>query len=202
MYCVAVSLLTWLRSVFGGSGRKVQLQCLACDSTELVFVAEDAYRCSSCGHEGGDGLPAYLAARKRSQIEALSPEQRFTLACKHLEAAGNLLSGIRGLGEGSVIDASAIAASVVKATIGIGVGVHIRNEVQEEEERAMAAAYRDLLESEQLLDQAAMALSEQLQIPLAERLTHKPMHLHRGTLLTSAQVLQVELDRLKQIARR
>lgn len=191
-----MSLRDWLRSAFGGS-RKSEARCLACDSTELVFMAEAAYRCSSCGHEGGDGLPAWIAARKRAEIEALSPAQRSALARKQLEAARNLLEGIHvdvGAGTGQV-------AAAVVLSLAVGrIGAQLADDSREEEERVMATAFRELLESEQLLDQAAIALGYQLLIPPIERLANRPLALDRGTLLKHAHVQRMEWDRLIRIA--
>jgi hypothetical protein len=161
-------------------------------------MAEAAYRCSSCGHEGGDGLPAWIAARKRAEIEALSPAHRSALARKQLEAARNLLEGIHvdvGAGAGEVA-----AAAVLSLAVG-RLGAQLAEDRREEAERVMATAFRELLESEQLLDQAAVALGVQLLIPPMERLANRPLALDRGTLLKHAHVQRMELDRLIRIAK-
>jgi hypothetical protein len=160
-------------------------------------MAEAAYRCSSCGHEGGDGLPAWIAARKRAEIEALSPAQRSTLARKQLEAARNLLEGIHvdtstGAGE--------VAAAAVLSLAAGRLGAQLADDRKQEEERVLGTAFRELLESEQLLDQAAIALGDQLRIPPMERLANRPLALDRGTLLKHAHVQRMEFDRLIRIA--
>jgi hypothetical protein len=201
-----MSLRDWLRGAFGKSARGTQARCLACDSTELVFLAADAYQCSSCGHEGGDGLPAYLAARKRSQIAAMSPEQRIALVHKHLGAVRNLLSGV-DLAGAPGIQAADVAAAVINASVKAVLHVSPENtkDKLEEQRRVVAAAYRDLMESEQLLDEVATALSGQLQIPPTHRMAAVPLQLDhpqtRARLVQVAHMQRGELDRFDWVVR-
>ena len=201
-----MSLRDWLRSTFGKSARNTEPRCLACDSTELVTLAEAAYRCSSCGHEGGEGLPAYLAARKRSQIAAMSPAQRTAMVRKHLAAIGNLLAGLESLGRPG-IDAADVAAAVVNAAVTTAFVVGGRmggKEKEEEQARALAAAYRALTESEQLLDEVATALATALQIPPTQRMRYVPVKLEGSRsgdkLLEIADLQRAEFDRLERLA--
>jgi hypothetical protein len=180
-----MSLRDWLRRAFGGSVRSTQARCLACDSTELEILGPRAYRCSTCGHEGGEGLPEWLAARKRAEIVAMSAEQRLALALRHLEGARNLLAGINLQQEQLGIPTVDLATATLKVSI------------QEDEQRMVVTAFRDLLESEQLLDQAATALSDQLLIPPMQRVTNVPLRQQaRARLIEIARAQQTELERL------
>lgn len=194
-----MSILTWLRGRFGAAPKGPS--CLACDSTELESLAPDAYRCSSCGHEGGEGLPAWIAARKRSEIEAMSAEQRQALARKNLDTARNLLAGAHVGDPGGAAD---VAAAVVKVTLGVTFGVRMANEGAEDEQRAAAAMFQALLESEQLLEQAAVALEDECRIPAMKQLKTMPMRLDnpsaRARLLEVAGIQRIELDRLSSRA--
>jgi hypothetical protein len=170
--------------------RRGQPRCLACDGTELETLGPDAYRCSSCGHEGGEGLPKWLAARKRAEIAAMSPDQRIALALRRLEAARNLLAGINLQQEQLGIPNMDLATVVLERS------------VPEDEDRLLAIALHDLLESEQQLDQAAMALSDELRIPPMQRVSNVPLRGQARTrLIEIAQAQRAELERLEQLAR-
>jgi hypothetical protein len=89
-----MSLLDRLRSAFAGRSKPSGPTCLVCDSTEVETLALGAYRCGMCGHEGGDGLPEYLAGRRRAEILALPEPQRRELA------VGNTAAVRHGVGFG------------------------------------------------------------------------------------------------------
>jgi hypothetical protein len=205
-----MSILAWLRNVFGGTSSSDEPTCLACESTDLEVLAADAYRCSSCGHEGGEGLPAWYAAREKAKIEAMSPAERLDLAHRSLSEAQGLMTGasLRG-GEGNFNGGDVViaAAAVTSAVAGAAVGFYLssNSDRKEEQQRVLGQAFRDLLESEHLLDRAATALADELLIPPMERLSVMPLHLDQASthtkLTQAAQVLYFELQRLEGIAR-
>ena len=197
-----MSILTWLRRTFGRSSEPAA-RCLACDSTELELLAHDVYRCSSCGHEGGEGLSAWLAARKRSEITAMSPDQRAALALENLSAARNVLVGAAHVGGSGIVEADTVLGPELHFALGFG-GTHGIEQIAEEQ-RIAGARFRELLESEQLLEQAAIALSDQFQIPPSLRLTTMQLQLDelevQGMLTEIVDVQRVELERLERLAR-
>jgi len=71
-------------------------RCVACDGDDLTVVADDVYRCNTCGYEGGDGLAAYLEGQERAQVLAMAPEARRAAARRHLEGARSMLLGAEG----------------------------------------------------------------------------------------------------------
>jgi hypothetical protein len=196
-----MSILTWLRRTFGRSASEPDASCLACESTELEHLALDAYRCSICGHEGGEGLSAWLAARKRSEIAAMSPEARAALARENLSAARNLLVGAAHVGGSLILDGDMVLAPKLHLTLGIDLA-HGFEEIAEQQ-RIAGTRFRDLVESEQLLEQAAIALSDQFQIPSSLRLTTTQLQLDdlhvQGVLTEIADVQRVELERLERL---
>jgi hypothetical protein len=199
-----MSLLSWFRSMFGGSASGPDTSCLVCDSTDLETLAPDAYRCLTCGHEGGDGLPAWIAGRRRAEILAMSEAQRGPLACKNLEGARNLLSGVNlGWAGGSV--GAEIASRVVTATVGVAFGASMRgmDDREEEEQRLLVGMVRDLMEAEQLLEDAATALDDAFSIPARERLANLPLRLDRydarDKLNGVARGLMVEYERIEAV---
>ena len=180
-----MSLRDLLRRVFGASAHTENV-CLACGKAELETLGPDVYRCSTCGHEGGDGLPAWIAARERSEITAMSPEQRAALALEHLEAARNLLAGVHSEPELGIPRAD-FASTVLEQA------------VPEDEDRLLAAALRDLLESEQSLERAATALADRVLLAPARRTMHAEPA--RAWIIDSARAQRLELERLERLAR-
>ena len=74
----------------GGEGT-----CVACGSDDVVEPAERVYVCSSCGYEGGEGLPAFQWQQKVKRLAALSPEKRAARAAKLRENARLILVSAR-----------------------------------------------------------------------------------------------------------
>ncbi|HJN75450.1 MAG TPA: hypothetical protein QGF58_16090 [Myxococcota bacterium] len=88
-------------------------ECVACGSKKLDELAPKAYRCLSCGYEGGSGLAAAHEAAARREVDRLSPERKRAKARKELEDARSLLSAATGTLDGAVI-------ASVHDIIGIG----------------------------------------------------------------------------------
>jgi hypothetical protein len=65
--------------------------CVACDSADVDEFAPGAYRCLTCGYEGGPGHADYMAERKRQKLAALDEPARRKRAAKLLEDAHYLL---------------------------------------------------------------------------------------------------------------
>jgi hypothetical protein len=196
-----MALRDWLRGVFGGSGADAPASCLACNSTELERLAPDAYRCETCGYEGGEGLSAWIAERKRSEIAAMSPEQRSALARENLSAARNMLVGAAHVGGLGLHEADTVLSPKLHLAMGIELGPYGAEQIAVEQGIA-GARFRDLLESEQLLEQAALALAEPFEIPPTLRLTSMELQLDdlyvQGMLSEIADVQRRELERLER----
>lgn len=201
-----MSLLDRLRGVFGGRSKPSGPTCLVCDATEIETLALGAYRCGMCGHEGGDGLPEYLAGRRRAEILALPEPQRKELAVRSAAAARNLLNGI-DLSAASGPRPEEIALKVASHLVGMSGGLKMvagHQDHVEEMQRENLRIVRDLMEAETLLDETATALGEQFMIPPNQRMARLDVSVDsggRGQLLGRARNLLVETDRLEPIAR-
>jgi len=187
--------------MFGRSASGPGASCLVCDSTEIETLAPDAYRCLTCGHEGGDGLPAWIAGRRRAEILAMSEAQRGPLACKNLEGARNLLSGVNLSRAGSSVGAE-LASRVAMTAVGVTFRVNI-DDREEEEQRLLIGMVRDLMEAERLLEDAATALDDAFSIRASDRLANLPLRLDhhgaRGKLNVAARGLMVEYERIEAL---
>lgn len=97
-------MLRWIYEFFRGQGDGADRAdadgaddvCVACNSPMVDRLAPGAYRCGSCGHEGGEGWAAHREAQLRAEIEAMSPAARRAAALAHLEEARTLLVSCLG----------------------------------------------------------------------------------------------------------
>jgi len=87
--------------------------CTACDGTDVVQLAPDAYQCTVCGYEGGPGYGAFKAQQKASRYAALPPEERRIQAHEKLKNARHLL--LSGIGDAN----HALTASALDI-VGVG----------------------------------------------------------------------------------
>jgi len=69
-------------------------QCIACDSTNLVTLGVEAYRCQACGYEGGSGLNAIAQAQADAALSGMAVDERQRIARKRLRAAQHILMGV------------------------------------------------------------------------------------------------------------
>lgn len=69
-------------------------RCISCDSNDLEVLGANAYRCRSCGYEGGEGLGAMLEARAMAAYAGLEPEERQRIARQRLRDAMRTLMGV------------------------------------------------------------------------------------------------------------
>jgi hypothetical protein len=200
-----MSLADLLRRAFGRAPKPTGPTCLACDSRQVEMLAHAAYRCHACGHEGGDGLPAYLADRRRSELLALPEAERLALARRNLEAARNLLTGVdpswAPISDGAqmaVQVAGALGGPIVRA--GLAAVTNNRKDDIEDQERQNLRIIRDLMEAETLLDEAATALGQRFVLRTHERLANVSVSGKtpqvRAHLVTRARALLAETDRL------
>jgi ribosomal protein L37AE/L43A len=88
--------------------------CVACNSPMVDRLAPGAYRCSSCGHEGGEGWAAHREAQLRAEIAAMPPAARRAAALAHLEEARTLLVSCLG-------DIASSRGSAVRDAWNVGV---------------------------------------------------------------------------------
>lgn len=61
--------------------------CAACGASERAEIGVDAYRCVSCGYEGGPGLAAMLEARRRELFALMPVDERRRSALVDLKEA-------------------------------------------------------------------------------------------------------------------
>ena len=74
---VGVLCMAWV--VLRRGPREIPLDgsvCVACEKPGVVSIGPDAYRCPSCGYEGGRGMPALLRAQEKKEVSLFSPEER------------------------------------------------------------------------------------------------------------------------------
>lgn len=88
-------------------------RCTACESTEVMQLAAAAYRCLSCGYEGGDGYAAYKTQQRAAKFAELPEEERRGQAKRKLENARHLL--LSGIGDAN----HALTASALDI-VGVG----------------------------------------------------------------------------------
>lgn len=77
-------------------------RCVACDSTDIDKVADDAYRCRACGYEGGPGWARMQQEKAAARAAALPPAQRKKEAIQLLSEARTLLLGAKGTMSGAL----------------------------------------------------------------------------------------------------
>ncbi len=65
--------------------------CANCEGFNVIWLAPAAYRCVSCGYEGGEGLGQHLEARRKAMLLAETPEERAQKVREHLSEAHGLL---------------------------------------------------------------------------------------------------------------
>jgi|GEM_PF-2865301 len=78
----------WLSRLFGGGGRDeatTDATCVACGGADLDQIAEAAYRCGSCGYEGGEGRAALAAAEAEAALRALTAPELLTRLVAHVD---------------------------------------------------------------------------------------------------------------------
>jgi ribosomal protein L37AE/L43A len=186
--------------LFASRSAKRGPTCLACESTDLESLATDAYRCRACGHEGGDGFPAYAEVERMTKILALAPEARQALAERTLVQARNILQGIHL--DSTRLDPTRATADVV-LNIGFSLaGSHLdANDAREERDRAIVGAVRELAEAERLLADCGHALGlvdvlEHSITSVPARQFERPDELerHRDGLVELHARLTAELD--------
>src|SRR2546428_513960 len=66
-------------------------QCAACGGFDLVPVDEGAYRCNSCGYEGGSGRRAMRSHAIAESIERMLPAERRKSGIRDLMEARQIL---------------------------------------------------------------------------------------------------------------
>ena len=205
-----MSLADLLRRAFGRAPKPSGPTCLACDASDVELLTHAAYRCHACGHEGGDGLPAYLADRRRAEILALPEANRLALARRTLAAARNLLIGVdpswappSDAARIAVKVAGHLGGPIVRA--GLAVATNNRKDDVEDQERQNLRMIRDLMESETLLDETATALGQSFVLRTHERLSNVSVSGEtsqvRAHLVTRARTLLAETDRLEPMVR-
>lgn len=68
------------RRLAGAMAAPIGETCIACDSTEMVERHPDAWQCSSCGYEQGEGWVRRQEQAHLERLMALSPEEARTQA--------------------------------------------------------------------------------------------------------------------------
>ncbi|MEL6181738.1 MAG: hypothetical protein AAFS10_22450, partial [Myxococcota bacterium] len=69
--------------------------CIACGNYRLTLTGPGAYRCMSCGYEGGDGLAAQKEAQRRATLSSEPVDVREPAALRDLFEAERLLTTAR-----------------------------------------------------------------------------------------------------------
>ncbi len=121
--------------------------CVACDSTDLTFLAEHVYRCNMCGYEGGAGFAEYRDRQKRAGFDGLPPRERHQRAVDKLEEAVTLLTS--GQGE--------VDAALRENRIHSG---HDDSNGHQDRNQRMLDAYRLFTEAQTLVGDASYLLGE------------------------------------------
>jgi len=70
--------------------------CVACGSSAVMPIAFETYRCSECGHEGGEGLAEYLLERRRRGFDAMPESERLVSGHKDLLRARDDVRAAQG----------------------------------------------------------------------------------------------------------
>lgn len=127
-------------------------RCVACDGADVEPIAEGAYRCRTCGHEGGDGLAAYRRALRHAAFAAMPADARRASAGRDLLAARTLvLSALGDLHEArrlANLDLLDLGSNTYGGVDGEG----------HEKQRAITASVGLLLEAREHADDAAFKL--------------------------------------------
>jgi hypothetical protein len=126
-------------------------ECVSCSSHDLEALAPGAYRCESCGYEGGPGLPALIHQRKAEAIENMAVEQRRERAhALLLDAELDLRTGLTELDR-------ALTASVID-TVGLNVAEGFMHNKGGEKFARIANAMRPVLEARNAVREAELLL--------------------------------------------
>ena len=111
--------MNFFKRLFGGgkkSGDTDKAACIACEETNLEILAADAYRCTSCGYEGGDGYAAYLAGKKREKFTGYSRAELLDKTIEGLENARLSLTAVVDIQQ----DNSALSSDTVSDSVSTG----------------------------------------------------------------------------------
>ncbi len=92
-------------------------RCIACDSSNLNYVAAGAYECLACGYEGGAGMRAVVEARAAAVHAGLDPEERQRLGRKSLYDALRTLMAVQERSTGDAEEAQRWMASVEETAL-------------------------------------------------------------------------------------
>lgn len=68
-------------------GQRNAIRCKRCRSAAVTLLAVNAYHCTTCGREGGDGLARVLELERRRKIEVMHPDERWVVGVHDLERA-------------------------------------------------------------------------------------------------------------------
>lgn len=71
--------------------------CVACGGRALIELATDAYRCKTCGFEGGSGLAAWKKSARIEAAQKMAPDLKKASALKDLRHARTQLLTADGL---------------------------------------------------------------------------------------------------------
>lgn len=198
-----MSIYSWLKTRLRPAKQTQAGCCLVCDSTDLHLLGPNAYRCLSCGYEGGPGYAAYLDNQRRARITALEPVERQAFARQRLDAARNLANGADpdwARRNSAVSAANAAADLVLDAALSLA---HQRGvDRQAEEDQEIVELVGQLLEAQRELDDAYLALDQQSQIvPIGRRIISPRVPNPRERISEAARDLLGELDRLERVYR-
>ena len=91
--------MNWFSRLFGfkkkGLGRRSR-RCVACQGIELIELAPGAYRCSSCGYEGGSGYAAYYEGKNLTAMARLDEDELRRRALEELESLRLMVVALAG----------------------------------------------------------------------------------------------------------
>lgn len=137
--------------------------CIACDGSDLAELAPQAYRCNTCGYEGGDGFAEYKANQAVASLEEKPEAALRELALEQLESVRLMVVGVggevkkkllakaAGLSQGvEIAENLTLAVTVGMAEeVGIGEGLGVLGQAaKEERERLRQQRKMDLLEAQ------------------------------------------------------
>ncbi|MEL6178604.1 MAG: hypothetical protein AAFS10_06605 [Myxococcota bacterium] len=87
--------------------------CVACEGTDVTLLGPAAYRCNTCGYEGGDGLATLQRQQRNASFAQMTEAERLSSARRDLHEAKLLLTS--GLG-----DLNRAQRMATADTLGIG----------------------------------------------------------------------------------